>query len=40
MIHSVFPLVDKDKRLMEASGWERLTLGETGSSSDGRGHDQ
>ena len=26
--------MDKDKRLMEASGWERLTKGETGSCSD------
>ena len=26
--HSVCPLMDKDKRLMEASGWERLTVGE------------
>ena len=25
--HSVFPLMDKDKRLMEASWWERLTGG-------------
>ena len=24
----------KDKRLMEASGWERLTEGKTGSCSD------
>ena len=28
--HSVCPLMDKDKRLMEASWWERLTEGETG----------
>ena len=31
--HSVCPLRDKDKtlkRLMEASQWERLTVGETG----------
>ena len=34
------PLMDKDKRLMEASWWERLTKGETGSCSDGRGHAQ
>ena len=27
--------LDKDKRLMEASCWERLTEGETGSCSDG-----
>ena len=38
--HSVCPLMDKDKRLMEASWWERLTVGETGSCSDGRGHAQ
>ena len=36
---SVFPLM-QDKRLMEASSWERLTEGETGSSSDGWGHAQ
>ena len=30
--------MEKDKRLMEDSWWERLTEGETGSSSDGRGH--
>ena len=33
-------LMDKDKRLMEASWWERLTEGETGSCSDGGGHAQ
>ena len=32
---SVCPLMEKDKRLMEASWWERLTEGETGSCSDG-----
>ena len=31
---SVCPLMEKDKRLMEASWLERLTLGETGSCSD------
>ena len=31
--HSVGPLMDKDKNLMEASWWERLTVGETGSCS-------
>ena len=31
------PLIYKDKRLMEASWWERLTEGETESCSDGRG---
>ena len=33
---SVCPLMEKDKRLMEASWWDRLTQGETGSCSDGR----
>ena len=32
--------MEKDKRLIEASWWERLTEGETGSCSDGRGHAQ
>ena len=36
--HSVCPLMDKDKKLMKASLWERLPEGETGSCSDGRGH--
>ena len=36
---SVCPLMEKDKRLTEASWWERLTEGETGSS-DGRGYAQ
>ena len=34
------PLMNKDKRFMEASWWERLTVGETGSCSDGQGHAQ
>ena len=38
--HSVCLLTDKDKRLMEASWWERLTEGETGFCSDGQGHAQ
>ena len=37
---SVCPLIEKDKRFVEASWWERLTVGETGSRSDGRGHAQ
>ena len=37
---SIFPLMEKDKRLMEASWWERLTEGETGSCSEGQGHSQ
>ena len=32
--HSIFPLMGKDKRLVEASWWERLTVGESGSCSD------
>ena len=37
---SVCLFMEKDKRLMEASWWERLTVGETGSCSDGQGHAQ
>jgi len=37
---SVCPLMKKDKRLMEATWWERLTEGKTGSCSDGWGHVQ
>ena len=33
---SVCPLMENDTRLMEASWWERLTVGETGSCSDGQ----
>ena len=33
-------LMDKDKRQMEVSWWERLTEGETGSFSDEQGHAQ
>ena len=32
--HSVHPLMDEDKRFMEASWWERLTEGEAGSCSE------
>ena len=35
---SVCPLREKDKKLMDASWWERLTKGKTGSCSDWRGH--
>ena len=38
--HSVCPLMEKDKRLVEDSWWERLTDGETGSYSDRWGHAQ
>ena len=38
--HSFCPIMDKDKRLMEASWWERLTEGENESCSDGWGHVQ
>ena len=34
------PLMEKDKQLMEAPCWERLTEGETGSCSDGWGPTQ
>ena len=34
------PSEDKNRRFMEASSWERLTVGETGSFSDGWGHAQ
>ena len=34
----ISPLMDKDKRLMEASRWEGLIVGESGSCSDGWGH--
>ena len=37
---SVCPLMEIDKRLMQASWRERMTEGETGSCSDGRGHAQ
>ena len=37
---SVCPLMEKDKRLMEASWWERLTEGEIGSHSDGQDYAQ
>ena len=37
---SVCPLMEKNKRLMEAFYLERLTEGETGSCSDGQGHTQ
>ena len=39
-LSSSSPLLEKGKRLMEASWWERLTEGETGSWSDGWGHAQ
>ena len=34
------PLMEKDKKLIEASWWERLTKGKTGFCSDGQGHAQ
>ena len=36
--HSVCPLMDKYKKLVEASSWERLTIEESGSCSDEWGH--
>ena len=38
--HSVCPLMDEDKRLVEASWWEELTMGKTRSCSGGQGHAQ
>jgi len=38
--HSVCPLMDKDKRLVEASSWEGLAMGKSASCSDGLGHAQ
>ena len=35
---SVCPLMDEDKRLVEAFWWEGLAVGKTGSCSDGQGH--
>ena len=40
VIKSIKDFKKKKKRLMEASWWEKLTEGETGSCSDGRGHAQ
>ena len=37
--HSVCPLMDKDKRLVEASWWEGLAMGKS-ACSDGWGHAQ
>ena len=34
---SVCPLVDEVKRLVQASGWEGLEVGKTGSCSGGQG---
>ena len=34
--HSLCPLMDKDKRLMEASRWEELVVGESGFALMGR----
>ena len=36
-LHSVCPLTNKEKNLMKSSWWERLTVGETESCSDGQG---
>ena len=33
-------LMEKDKRFIKVSWWERLTKGETGSCSDGQSHTQ
>ena len=36
----VYPQMDKDKKLVGASWWEGLAVGESGIYSDGLGHDQ
>ena len=36
--HFVCPLMDKYKKVVEASSWERLTIEESGSCSDEWGH--
>ena len=38
--HCAGPLMDKDKKLMEALWWEKLTKWKTGSCSNGQGHTQ
>ena len=38
--HSVCPLMDKDKRLLEASWWEGLAVGASRSWADGWSHSQ
>ena len=38
--HSACPLIDEDKRLVEASWWEGLSVGESGSCSDRQGQVQ
>ena len=38
--HSVCPLMDKDKKLLEASWWEGMAVGASGSCSDGWSHSQ
>ena len=40
LISSVCPLMDETKRLVQASWWEGLAVGKTGSCSGGQGHDQ
>ena len=40
MVSFHLPLVDEDKRLVEASYWETLTEGESGYCLDGRGYAQ
>ena len=38
--HSICPLMDENKRLVEASWWEGLAVGKSGSCSGGQGHAQ
>ena len=39
-LFQVCPLMDKDKRLVQASWWEGLAVGKTESCSGGQGHAQ
>ena len=38
--HSVYPLIDEDKMLVETSLWEGLAVWNTESCSGGQGHTQ
>ena len=40
VLASVCPLMDEVKRLVQASLWEGLAVGKTGSYSGGQGHAQ
>ena len=40
LLLNVCPLMDEDKRLVQASCYEGLAMGKTGSFSGGQGHAQ